>query len=160
MLLKRDRTAAIVLIILLVLKPGHTTAVPSTTPSPLMSALTADGVDGETIMQMPARFPGPRNTRRPLDSGPLGAQLSNRTFSIGPWKLELERADYPGPESLAAQARPIVRNGPPRKFRPTAPGSWRERRGLTGPKQRWSSSGGRSPRPAVPKAATWPGPGH
>ena len=79
-------------------------------------------------MQMPARFPGPRNTRRPPDSGPLGAQLSNRTFSIGPWKLELERADYPGPESLAAQARPIVRNGPPRKFRPTAPGSWRERR--------------------------------
>ncbi len=79
-------------------------------------------------MQMPARFPGPRNTRRPPDSGPLGAQLSNRTFSIGPWKLELERADYPGPESLAAQVRPIVYNRPPRKFRPPAPGSWRERR--------------------------------
>ncbi len=56
-------------------------------------------------MQMPARFPGPRNTRRLPDSGPMGAQLSNRTFSIGPWKLELERADYPGPKSLAAQAR-------------------------------------------------------
>ena len=79
-------------------------------------------------MQMPVRFPGPRNSRRPPDSGPLGAQLSSRTFSIGPWKLELERADDPGPESLAARARPVVHYWPPRMFRPTAPGGWRERR--------------------------------
>jgi hypothetical protein len=79
-------------------------------------------------MQMPARFSGPRNSRRPRDSGLLGSQLSNRTFSIGPWKLELERAGYPGPQSLEAQARPIVRNRPPRIFRPVAPGNWRERR--------------------------------
>ena len=110
-------------------------------------------------MQMPARFPGPRNTRRPPDSGPLGAQLSNRTFSIGPWKLELERADYPGPESLAAQVRPIVYNRPPRKFRPPAPGSWRERR-LHRPEAALVKLRGHSARPAVSKAVTWPGPGH
>jgi hypothetical protein len=79
-------------------------------------------------MQMPARFPGQRNTRRPPDSFPLGTQLSNRKFSIGPWKLELERADYPRPQALPAQVRPIVPYRPPRAFRPTATGSWRERR--------------------------------
>lgn len=79
-------------------------------------------------MQMPARFPSLRNGTRSPDSGPQGIQLGNRMFSIGPLKPEFERADYPGPRSLEAQARPIAHNGLRGAFRPVAQGNWRELR--------------------------------
>jgi hypothetical protein len=79
-------------------------------------------------MQMPARFPSLRNGTRSPDSGTQGIQLGNRVFSIGPLKLEFERADNPGPRSLEVQARPIAHNGLRGAFRPGPHVNWRERR--------------------------------
>jgi len=77
---------------------------------------------------MAVRFPGSRDTRRLPESGPghndsisCGTRRRSLTFSFGPWKLEVGRADYPEPKTVKAAAHSPVRNRPRRVFSAEAP---------------------------------------